>query len=223
MSYLKELSLRRGIALLIFVTAVLVSGTWLTIKLTTDHLINDDARINARDWAQFLALNITDLKQIAAGEMPSASSLAVLEATRKSGQVFRYIIYNRHGYSQLLADRDNIRSVDVSEFSAEAAQSIATKQAVIAISDTKIADLPAYFATAYVPVIIGGEPIAAVAAFVDETAQRVTFRNTFIIAAISLCGLTALSFGIPAIAWYRGHRRSSKLTGALNSWPTTTP
>jgi diguanylate cyclase (GGDEF)-like protein len=203
MAYLANISFRRGIALLVFAVAALTAGTWTAVKLTTDHLINDDARTSARDWAQFLAVNITDLKQVAAGEPPSASSMAILEATRKSSQVFRYVIYNRQGYSQLVADQQTISAVDVSEFVAEAAQSIATRQTIIDISEGNTADLPTYFARAYVPVIVDGEPIATVAAFVDESEQRARFRNTFLVAAISLCGLTALSFGIPAIAWYR--------------------
>jgi diguanylate cyclase (GGDEF)-like protein len=57
-----------------------------------------------------------------------------------------------------------------------------------------------------VPVIIDGQPVGTVAAFVDETAQRARFRNTFLIAVVTLSGLTALAFGIPAIAWYRRTR-----------------
>lgn len=205
-----NISFRRAIALLGSVLIVLTVGTWTIIKVTTDHLIDDDARASARNWAEFLATNIIDLKQIAAGEMPSEASLAILEATRKSGQVFRYIIFNRHGYSQLITEQDHIKPVDVSEFSAEAARSMATRRTIIDISEAKAANLPAYFARAYVPVVVDGEPIAAVAAFVDETEQRVNFRNTFFIAAISLCGLTAISFGLPAIGWYRRTREKQQ-------------
>lgn len=203
MAYLKDISFRRAIALLVFVVSVLTAGTAITVKLTTERLINDDARTNARDWALFLAANLTDLKQIAAGELPNASSLAFLEGTRKAGQVFRTVIFNRHGYSQLLADREGIKSVDVSDFSAEAAQSIATRSTVIDISEEKAADLPAYYARAYVPVIIDGEPVASVAVFVDESEQRASFRNTFLVAALILCSVTALAFGVPAIGWYQ--------------------
>ena len=63
---------------------------------------------------------------------------------------------------------------------------------------------PAHFAEAYVPVLVGGHPVAIVAAFVDETEQRNNILSTtFLLGAIALCLLTGLSFGIPAIAWYR--------------------
>ena len=203
MAVLANISFRRAIALLVIVVSILTAGTGMTVKLTTEHLINDDARTNARDWAQFLAVNLADLKQIAAGELPNASSLAFLDGTRKAGQVFRTVIFNRQGYSQLVADREGIKPVDVSDFSAEAARSVASRNTVIDISEGNAADLPAYFARAYVPVIVDGEPVASVAVFVDETEQRANFRNTFLVAALILCSVTALAFSMPAIAWYR--------------------
>ena len=47
-----------------------------------------------------------------------------------------------------------------------------------------------------------GRPVAIVAAYVDQTATRDTFYRTFVMAAVSLCLLAGLSFGLPAIAWY---------------------
>ena len=97
MPILADISFRRAIMLLVFAVAILTAGTAMTVKLTTDHLINDDARTDASDWAQFIAANVPDLKQIAAGELPTASSMAFLQATRKYGQVFRFAIFNRSG------------------------------------------------------------------------------------------------------------------------------
>jgi diguanylate cyclase (GGDEF)-like protein len=203
MSLLANISLKRALALLVFVVSVLAAGTGMTIKLTTEHLINDDAQTNARDWAIFLAANIPDLKQIAAGEAPSMSSMTFLDGARKYPQVLRYVIYNREGYSQLFADHKAIAIVDLSELSLEAAQAISTKQTVIDVSEGESANLPMFFARAFVPIIINGEPIGTVAAFVDETEQRASFHETFLIAAVLLCGLTALAFGVPAIGWYQ--------------------
>ncbi len=198
-----EGSLRRGMAMLAAVLVVITAGTGAAIKWTTDRLIHADARANARDWADFLAANVADLKQIAAGEMPSDESTALLESTRKSGKVFRYVIFNRFGYSQFVADREHMASLDFSEFSAEAKQAVAERRTIIDTASARTPDLPAFYARAYVPVIVGDRPIGAVAAFVDETEHEARFRNTFLVAAVSLCGLTALAFGIPAIAWYR--------------------
>ncbi len=202
MAFLSDISFRRAIGILVTVLAILTAGTWITIKVTTDHLIDTDATSNAQDWAKFVAANVTDLEQIANGEQPSSSSLAFFEATRKAGQVYRYLIFNRDGYSQLVADNDHIALVDLSEFNAEAARAGERGQPQVNIKNGAAADQPAHFAEAYVPVMVNGRPAAVVAAFVNETEQRSNYFYDFTVAAIFLCLLTGAAFGIPAVAWY---------------------
>ena len=122
MPILSNISFRRAIGILLAVLAILAGGTWITVKVATDHLLDTDATSNARDWAKFIAANVTDLEQIANGEQPSSASLAFFVATRKAGQVYRYLIFNRDGYSQLVSDRDRIAPVDLSEFNVRAAR-----------------------------------------------------------------------------------------------------
>ncbi len=202
MAYLANISFRRAVGLFVAVLLILAAGTWFTVKVTTDHLIDTDATTSARDWANFVAANVKDLEQIANGEQPSSSSLAFFEATRKAGQVYRYLIFNREGYSQLVADHDRIALVDLSEFNTEAARAGQRGQPQVSIKTGAAADQPSHFAEAYVPVMVNGRPVAIVAAFVNETEQRSNFFYDFMVAAISLCLLTGAAFGIPAVAWY---------------------
>ena len=44
----------------------------------------------------------------------------------------------------------------------------------------------------------------------DQTDEQNDFSRTFLLAAAALCGLTALSFGVPAIAWYRRTREKQQ-------------
>jgi diguanylate cyclase (GGDEF)-like protein len=208
MSYLSDISLRRGIGLLVLVLAMLLGGTWATVEVTINHLLNQNAKDTAHDWAGFLAANVTDLDKIAAGEQPSAASLAFFQATRKAGKVFRYVIFNREGYSQLISDRDGTLLVSLSEFSLEAARAAATGESVIDTKKGHSAEMPNYFSEAFVPIAVGGRPVATVAAYVDQTDQRNHFFYDFLLAAAVLCLLTGLSFGIPAVAWY--HRTKEK-------------
>ena len=202
MAYLANISFRRAVGLFVAVLLIFAAGTWFTVKVTTDHLIDTDATTSARDWANFVAANVKDLEQIANGEQPSSSSLAFFEATRKAGQVYRYLIFNREGYSQLVADHDRIALVDLSEFNTEAARAGQRGQPQVSIKTGAAADQPSHFAEAYVPVMVNGRPVAIVAAFVNETEQRSNFFYDFMVAAISLCLLTGAAFGIPAVAWY---------------------
>jgi hypothetical protein len=185
---------------LLVVPVILVGGTMTVVKITTDHLLYLDATATARSWARYLTESLTDLPQIASGERPSSASMAFFSAAQKSGEVFRYEIFNREGYSMLSSDRARIALVDLSEYNAEAARSSATGGPVVDVREGRSPDMPSFFAEAYVPVPVGGRPVAIVAAYVDQTQERDDFYRAFLLAAAALCGLMVLSFGIPAIA-----------------------
>jgi diguanylate cyclase (GGDEF)-like protein len=202
MIFLDRKSVRNNVGAFVVVLAVLVVGTWAAVKFTTDRLLYHHATSTAHSWATFLAASVTDLEQIAGGEQPSAASMVFFQSARKSGEVFRYEIFNRDGYSQLVSERDKIAFVEVSEYSDAAAKSVIAHKAIVDVQEGNSADLPTLFAHAYVPILVDGRTIAVVAAYVDLTEQQHNFYNTFLVAAASLCLLTILAFAIPAIAWY---------------------
>jgi diguanylate cyclase (GGDEF)-like protein len=197
------MSHQRTIRIILLALLALIGGTWIAVKETTDQLLYQDATSTARKWARQLAEGVADLEQIAHGEEPSSASMTFFRWSQLIGVVFRYEIFNREGYSQLTSDRHRTGPVDVSEFSVAAARAIRTGEPVVAVREGEGPDLPAFFAEAYVPVIVNGRPIAVVAASVDQTEERVRYTKTFVVAAISLCVLTALAFMVPATAWYR--------------------
>jgi diguanylate cyclase (GGDEF)-like protein len=201
----------RNVGAFVLILVVLIGGTWGAVRVTTDHLLYQDATSTAGSWAKFLAASVTDLEQIAGGEQPSAASMAFFQSARKSGEVFRYEIFNREGYSQLVSDREKIAFVDVSEYSVEAALSVTTRQPIVNVQQGNSADRPTLFAHAFVPVLVDGRPIAVVAAYMDLSEQRRDFHNTFMVAAASLCALTSLAFLIPATAWYRRTREKRQV------------
>ncbi len=210
MTTLENTSVWRYVVMLVATLGLLVAGTWISVKITTDHLLYRNATRAAQNWAQYLARNVSDLEQIAAGETPSSASIAFFEATRTAGGVYRYTIFNRYGYSVLVSDRNKITPVDVSDFNAAAAAAIKEDKPVV---DAKKGDAPGepeYFSEAYVPVLVGERPVGVVAAYVDQTAERNDFTGTFLVAALSLCALTGFSFGLPAIAWYRRTREKQQ-------------
>jgi len=193
----------RNVALILAMLLVLIGGTLGAVKLTTDYLLYESATSDARSWATFVARSIADLEQIAAGELPSGASMAFFQLAQKSDRVHRYEIFNRAGYSQLVADRDKISLLTLSEFSPAAARAGSTGRPVVEAKEGHLPELPAFYALAYVPVMVGDVPIAIVAAYVDQTQERDRVHKAFLIAAVSLCLLSALCFGVPAIALYR--------------------
>ena len=210
MALLKDISLRRAIAMLVLSLGILLAGTWLLAKTMTDHLMNEDAEDAALSWSGFLAANVPDLAQVAAGEQPSNASLAFFDATRKAGEVFRYVIFNREGYPQLLLTRAQIASVEHSEFHADAGLAAATGRTVVGIKQGSAEGEPKYFAEAFVPVFVNGNVVAIVAASVDESRQYGRYYHDFLVTALALGCLTGLSFGLPAVAWYRRTREKQQ-------------
>jgi diguanylate cyclase (GGDEF)-like protein len=198
-----RMSIWRTVGLLVVMLGILVSGTWATAKIATNHLLYQDATLHARSWALYMAENVADLEQIAGGEQPSAASMAFFEGARKAGQVFRYEIFNHEGYSQLVSEQGRIALVELSEYSADAARSIQTSQPVVDVKESSTPNLPLFFARAYVPVLVDGRAIAVVSAYIDETEERDGFYRTFVTAAVFLCLITGVAFTVPTVAWYR--------------------
>src|SRR3984885_2995385 len=203
MSWIAQISLWRNVGVVVVVFGILVGGTWATVRITTNHLLYQDATSNARSWALYLAENVADLEQIASGEQPSAASMAFFESARRAGQVFCYEIFNREGYSQLISKDGMIALVELSEFSNDAVRSLQTAQPVVDVREGRCPGLPAFYARAYVPVLVNGRPIAVVAAYVNQTEERNDFYRSFVMAAPGLFLITTLAFAVPTIAWYR--------------------
>ena len=130
MRVLADLSLRRGVAVLLTALCLLIGGIWVGTKVTTDYLLYKDATSTARNWARLLAETVTDLEQIAAGEKPTRASMTLFEWAQKAGQVFRYEIYNPEGYSQLASDH-GVTQVNLSTFSAAAVRAVATNGPIV--------------------------------------------------------------------------------------------
>src|SRR5450631_1460324 len=168
-------SIARNVGIVVALFGMLIAGTWAAVKSATDHLLYLNATSTASSWARYLAENVADLEQIAAGEQPSTTSMSFFKEARRGGQVFRYEIFNRQGYSQLASDQDKIAPVEISEFSIDAAHSIAGAQPVVAVKEGNSPNLPSFYAQAYVPIFVDRRPIAIVAAYVDQTDRHIRF------------------------------------------------
>jgi diguanylate cyclase (GGDEF)-like protein len=202
MKLFANISLRRGVAMLVTALCLLIGGILVGTKVTTDYLLFEDATSTARNWARLLAETVTDLEQIAAGEEPTKASMTLFEWAQKAGEVFRYEIYNREGYSQLVSDH-GVTQVNLSTFSADAVRALDANGPIVEVRSGTLAGKPKFYGLAYVPVIVDNRAVAIVAAYVDETEKHDVFYRTSLIAALSLCAVAALSFGRPALAWYR--------------------
>jgi len=193
------------VAALGLILIALAAGAWTIAKYTIDHLLTTDAVATGYNWASYLAVNVADIEQIAAGEKPSPASMSFFERAQQVGQVFQYRIFDPAGRLRLdsneLARAGAVQSL--AQHHLEAAQSIAAGRPLVEVHEGNRPGRPAFFAEAYVPVRADGRTIAIVETYVDQTDKRTQFRNAVSVAGVSLSLLTAFAFGVPALAWYR--------------------
>ncbi|HSV22663.1 MAG TPA: hypothetical protein VLJ17_06500, partial [Xanthobacteraceae bacterium] len=65
MKPLLNMSLRRGVLLLMIASSTVIGGTSAVVKIATEHLLYRDATSTAQNWARLLAESVSDLEQIA--------------------------------------------------------------------------------------------------------------------------------------------------------------
>jgi len=192
-------------AMLCGLLALFVGGTLLLMTVTVDRLLRWDAEATGDAWARYLANNLKDLPGIVAGERPTAESLAFLQRAQQVGQVFRYKVFDADGRPRLVSDQlDAVGSADGSllEHNPAAAAVLRTGTAAVEAKEGTPPEGPAFFAEAYVPVMVGERTLAVVEVYVDQAEKRAFYRNSFAAATLALAGLTALAFGLPAAGFY---------------------
>ena len=201
------------------VLALFIGGAWLISEATVEHLLRHDAISTGRTWASYLAKNVEDLEEIAAGQKPSPDSQRFFDRVQQVGQVFRYIIYDPQGHARLVSDdfekhddkdKDEDKGKDADDDDEDlathnpaAARSIAEGEPLINAEEGDGPDRPPFFAEAYIPVAAKGKTIAIVEVYVDQTEKRNDYRHTFLVSTLALGLLIGLAFGVPAVAWRR--------------------
>lgn len=199
----------RNIAILLAVLALIIAGTWGAVRYATDRLLYASATASAQEWAGLLAESLDDLEQIAAGVLPTRQSEIFFDWAKKAGGVFRYEIYNRQGYSQLVSD-ESISLVDISDYSEDAVRALEERIPVVDVFEGDGEARPLFYSRAFVPAFQGSTPVAIIAAYVDQTDQRALLTQTLAYLSVILCVLTGLAFLLPAIAWYRRSKEKRK-------------
>lgn len=184
---------------------VLVVGAGVTqiLKSTVDNLLYWDATAAAESWAKYVAENVIDIEDIAAGRPPSAESMVFFIRTQQIRHVFGFEIIDLRGDVQLASDGSKISSTHGAVHSDNAARAAELGQPIISVKEGNPPVRPRIYSEAYLPVIIDGRTLAIVAAYVDLSEQQEHFRRAFLLAALGLCLLVSGAVGIPTIAWFR--------------------
>src|SRR5688572_25802725 len=214
------------------VTILLAAGTYWIATSTVDRMVRKDAETAAFNWARYLADNLTDIEQIAAGGVPSPASAAFIERARIVGQVFRFKLFDPDGRLALVSDElgkkwDNEPSLAVHNPPAAAVALTGRPHTEVKLGTPP--KRPPLYAETYIPVTVDGRVVAIAEVYLDQTAKEALFHEHFALATIALVLLTAVSFGLPAAAFYLRSRQKKRaderilylahhdaLTGLLN-------
>ncbi len=188
----------------------LLFGAWMVGKLTVDHLLAHDAAMTGQGWATYLADNVKDLDQIAAGQPPTEESRRFFERVQKVGQVFRYAIFDPDGRLRFASNgSDDDNDKDAGARNPRAVRAIVTNGPVVNAEEPdadEAAVRPPFFAEAYVPVMLHEKFVGVVETYVDQTEKRNAYRAALVIMSAALTLLMAFAFGIPAFAFLRRSR-----------------
>ena len=180
-----------------------IVGIAATLKVTVDNLLYWDATTSAKSWAKFVVENVADIEEIADGQQPSAESMSFFIRTQQIRNIFGFEIIDLHGNVRLVSDGAKISSIVGKIHDETAARVAKTNLPIIAVKQGTPPLRPRNYSEAYLPVVIGGQPEAIVAAYVDLTDRYDHFHKAFLIAAVALCLLSGAGASIPAIAWRR--------------------
>ncbi|HEY7385766.1 MAG TPA: bifunctional diguanylate cyclase/phosphodiesterase [Beijerinckiaceae bacterium] len=200
-------------AAILLVSALLAGGAYWVVDASVERMVRKDAEAAALGWGRYLASNLADLEQIAAGEAPSPQSLRFIERARVIGQIFRFKLFDASGQLRLVSDDlgkrwDNEPKLAIHNPAAAAVMT--TGQPYTEIKHGKPPLRPPLYAETYLPVRMGGRPAAIVEVYLNQTDKQALFHEHFALAGISLAILTALSFGVPGCALYLRSRQKNR-------------
>jgi hypothetical protein len=119
MSVISRLVVREGVLIALWAlasVAVAVGGIVLTWQ-GANHLLRQDLRTTALDWADYLRKDIKDLEQVLSTGQISLESLKAFEDASELGGVFRYNLFDRHGRIIFTLDR-KIKGIAPASFEA---------------------------------------------------------------------------------------------------------
>jgi diguanylate cyclase (GGDEF)-like protein len=195
----------------------LVAAVWAAISVTSravNQMLHQDAEASGEAWARYLAANVADLEAIVAGARPSAESLAFFEKAQKIGDVFLYKIFDAKGGLRLVSNQlDTIGQTaeSIPVHNPSAAEVVLKGETEVEAKEGKSPDRPAFYAEAYVPVVVGGEVVGIVETYVDQSAKRAAFHARIAGVAVALAAIIAVAFGLPALGftWRTRQKRAA--------------
>ena len=176
-----------------------------------ESVVQQNARDEALNWAEYIERNLTDLDAIIAGDTINEHDKSVLTLARDAGNVFRYHIFDPTG--RIMFSSDFFDSEASWETMAGAHQkrldkTLADGNVLILLADGRgKINRPDAYAEAYVPLQKGGRLQGVIEIYVDMTSKVDQYWQTMGMAIAALAGLLVIAGTLPGAYIWRQYER----------------
>ena len=189
--------------------AVIGFAGWFYVHRATAQLLEEEARLDAQDWSDYLSRNLQDLAAIARGEAPSSQTVSYLEQARQMGGVYLFRVYDSEGRLKLRSDDFYNRlgfNQPIEKIDRNLAAALRHGQAATFLSEGQVIGDPDYFAATILPVKDGGRIAGWLTIHVDQSERHALFLA--LAAKVSLAMGALLSVAPLLGFWYRTRQKS---------------
>jgi len=189
--------------------AVIGLSGWLYVQRATEQLLEEEARLDAQAWSDYLSRNLHDLPAIARGETPSAQSVSYLEQARQMGGVYLFRVYDSEGRLKLRSDDFYNRlglNQPIEKIDRNLARAVRRGEAATLLYEGEVVGDPEYFASSILPVKDGGRIAGWLAIHVDQSERHALFIA--LAAKVSLVVGALLSIAPLFGFWYRTRQKN---------------
>jgi two-component system, sensor histidine kinase and response regulator len=192
-----DLSNRAEKSLLATVAAIAVLtvvGVWFAMQVATTEILEHEASNEARSWANFITNDVEDLDEFLAGDVTTADDYRVLNTAQSFGNVFSYKILGPDGTVNQASNPGDLGSIKQTDYFHDL---VSQGKVYARIGHGKgLANVPAVYGEAFVPVMRNGQFMGAVGVYVDVSDLAASISQK---ARIALIGL-AVVFSIFCLA-----------------------
>ena len=202
-SFSRFFSSDRGRIVLILSGILLVAILGVELdRHVSANLRQNDAQAAARSWSDSLLGRIGDIRALFDGDPITARTQGVLNEASRSGDIYRYRLWDKSG--RLLYTGERIRSAYTpSSLASRCGQSLALSilsgMPLTTLETGKLASEPKSFAVSFIPIEQEGGVIGVVETYLDQTSGQNFYRYSSLLSESILAIAILLAGGVPAL------------------------
>jgi diguanylate cyclase (GGDEF)-like protein len=210
---LPKLPARLAPILVALLMCALLAASLGIIGGAAQEILRSQAETTAREWADYLTVNVPDLRAIVAGRPPSTRSAIMFDRAHGSGNLFLIEVLDIDGNSRFISQSRDSVLINSNEGPKERQIAIqSARHGMLALMSRRgeTAREPAYFADALVPVMDGKTAIGLLRIYIDMSRNYHALVGILTGAAIWIGLVLAVAFGIPGAGYWLRTRQKEK-------------